>query len=156
MTPSIPDTIQTITEEILRKMGILFDKVIVSQRDDVTYRINILSEDASLLIGHFGDTLKALQYIIKAIIGDKHLTGEPLFIICDVEGYKERQEEKVIEMAKRAIEKVHSTGKAQHLPAMSPYFRKVVHMFLKEYAKEGITSHSEGEGDDRHIVVGKE
>ena len=152
---TMQDTIQTVTEEILRKMGIMFDKVIISQRDDVTFRINILSEDASLLIGHFGDTLKSLQYIIKAIIGDKRLTEEPLFIICDVEGYKERQEEKVIEMAKHAIEKANTTGGEQHLPSMSPYFRKVVHMFLKEHEKEGIVSHSEGEGDDRHIVVEK-
>lgn len=152
---NIQDTIQEITEALLRKMGITFDKVIISKRDDITYRINILSEDASLLIGHFGDTLKALQYIIKAIIGDKKLTEEPLFVICDVEGYKERQEEKVIEIAKRSMEKASSTGEEQHLPAMSPYFRKVVHMFLKEFEKEGIATESRGEGDDRHIVIMK-
>lgn len=150
---TLADQIQSLTEELLKRMGISFDKVILTQRDDVTYRINILSADASLLIGHFGDTLKALQYVIKAAIGG--MSEEPLFIICDVEGYKERQEEKVIEMAEKAVERLKNGKEEEHLPTMSPYFRKVVHTHLKKYEVDGITSGSEGEAEDRHIVVRK-
>lgn len=151
---TIADQIQNLTEELLKRMGIQFDKVILTQRDDVTYRINILTPDASLLIGHFGDTLKALQYVIKAAIAG--MSEEPLFIICDVEGYKERQEEKVIEMAEKAVERLKKGGSSEeHLPTMSPYFRKVVHTHLKKYEADGINSGSEGEAEDRHIVVRK-
>ncbi len=147
--------IQTLTEEFLRRMGIAFDKVLVSPRDASTLRVNILSQDASLLIGHFGDTLKAMQYLLKSAISTMDLTDAPLFLILDVEGYKERQEEKVIEMAEKAVTSLLS-GKSEeeHLLPMSPYFRKVVHMHLMEkHGSSGILTKSEGEGEDRHIVV---
>lgn len=154
MSPTIQEKIQHITEEILRRLGISFDAVHITEKDDITYRINILTEDASILIGHFGDTLNALQYIIKSIMSDQQISESPLFIICDVEGYKERQEEKVKEIADRLVEKVKTTGVEQHLPPMSPYFRKIIHVYLKEkYEPEGIATESFGESDDRHIVI---
>lgn len=149
----ISATIQTLTEELLEHMGVAVDKVTVQEGEEQTFRVNILSEDASLLIGHFGETLGALQYVVKAIMGDKKLTEEPLFIICDVEGYKERQEEKVKDMANSAVEAVKRTQEEVHLPSMSPYFRKIVHMHLKQYEAEGVITESQGEADERHIVV---
>ncbi len=150
---SLTETIQELTEQMLRKMGISFDKVTIKEQEENTFRINILSEDASLLIGHFGETLSALQYVIKAIMSDKKVSETPLFLICDVEGYKERQEEKVKAMAEKAVEAAKETKEEQPLPSMSPYFRKIVHMHIKHHEAEGIFTESQGEGDDRHIVV---
>jgi predicted RNA-binding protein Jag len=43
------------------------------------------------------------------------------------------------------------TGKEVEMANMSSYERRICHMILTEI--EGITSDSEGEGDNRHIVI---
>jgi len=54
-------------------------------------------------------------------------------------------------MAKELANKVLETGEEVHLSNMSSYERRICHMVLTEI--EGITSDSEGEGEERHIVI---
>lgn len=149
----IPSFLTAFVTETLDRMGLSGVRVQVEARDELTYRVDIATDDAQLLIGHFGDTLSALQYIVKSAALRRFPDAGALFIICDVDGYKAKQEDKVNEMADRAAEAVRTSGMPYHLPPMSPYFRKVVHNHLKRYEAEGLSTHSEGEGDERHIVV---
>ena len=150
-------TIQELIEEILNRMNTPFRKIKIDKRDD-TYRINIESEEPSLLIGHHGDNIFALQNLLKIMIWNKqpgeqseHTEGA-IKIFVDVDDYRKRQEENVIKLAERKAETVQKTQQAQALPAMSPYFRRVVHLHLAEKFAELVTE-SAGEGDYRHIMI---
>lgn len=149
----ISSFLQTFVTETLTRLSIFAQGVSVEEKDELTYRVDITTPDANLVIGHFGDTLSALQYLVKNVAMRKFPEAGQLFIICDVDGYKSKQEDKVNEMADRGVDAVRSSGMPYHLPPMSPYFRKVVHNHLKQFEAEGISTHSEGEGDERHIVV---
>ena len=153
MSSDISSFLQSFVTDTLERLSIFVQGVSVEEQDELTYRVNITTPDANLVIGHFGDTLSALQYLVKNVAMRKFPDTGPLFIICDVDGYKSKQEDKVNEMADRGIEAVKTSGMPYHLPPMSPYFRKVVHNHLKPFEADGITTHSEGEGDERHIVI---
>ena len=72
-------------------------------------------------------------------------------IIVDVEGYKERREHQLRQLAERMAERVVSTQKSVVLEAMPPYERRIVHLTLKEHPT--VTTHSIGEGDSRKVMI---
>ncbi len=142
--------LQEIVEELLNGLSTPFRKIKIDVREDNTYRINIESEEPSLLIGHHGENIFALQNILKNIAW-KQIPGE-YKILLDVDDYRKRQEENVINMAERKADMARKTSSEQSLPAMSPYFRRVVHLYLADKFQD-LTTESAGEGDFRHIVV---
>lgn len=142
--------IQETVEEILKRLSTPFRRVRVEVKENSTYRINIESEEPSLLIGHHGENIHALQSLLRIIIWKKQ-QGE-YNIIVDVDDYRKRQEENVIKMAERKVDVVRKTGSAQSLPPMSPYFRRIVHIYLADKFKD-ISTESVGEGDHRHLTI---
>ena len=141
--------LQEILEEILNRLSTPFRKIKIDFRDD-TYRINIESEEPSLLIGHHGENIFALQNILKIIIWNQ-APGD-YKILLDVDDYRKRQEENVIKLAERKADVVQKTQQPQALPAMSAYFRRVIHLHLAERFGD-LTTESSGEGDFRHIII---
>ncbi|MBU1992561.1 MAG: R3H domain-containing nucleic acid-binding protein [Patescibacteria group bacterium] len=142
-------TIKKILEEILLKMEVDFNRVSVKEDDDNLYRVNIESDNPSILIGHHGETIYALQNLLKTLTWTK---DEDFNIVLDIDNYRNRQEENVLNLAKRKAEMVKQLGEKISLPPMSPYFRRIVHVYIKENFKDLATS-SAGEGDKRHIVI---
>ncbi|HEU5349154.1 MAG TPA: RNA-binding cell elongation regulator Jag/EloR [Ktedonobacterales bacterium] len=103
----------------------------------------------SVLIGRRGETLAALQLLIHLIISKQADTRDR--VIIDVEGYRRRREENLRSMAQRIAQQVRNTGRSVMLEAMPPNERRIVHMALADY--EDISTESEGEGDQRRVVV---
>jgi spoIIIJ-associated protein len=143
--------IQETLEEILNRLSTPFRKIRIEKKEDNTYRINIESEEPSLLIGHHGENIFALQSILRTIIFHKHDGDYNIFL--DVDDYRKRQEENVLKMAERKVESVRKNGEAQALPPMSPYFRRLVHMHLAGEKFGDVTTESVGEGEGRHLTI---
>jgi spoIIIJ-associated protein len=142
--------IQEKLEELLSRLSTPFRKIRIEKRENNTFRANIESEEPSLLIGHHGENIFALQNILKTIIWKKH-PGE-YNIVVDIDDYRKRQEENVLKMAERKVEMVRKTGSPQSLPPMSPYFRRLVHMHLASTCSD-IETESVGEGDMRYLTI---
>jgi len=142
--------IQETVEEMLQKLSTPFRRVRVEVREDNTYRVNIESEEPSLLIGHHGENIHALQSLLRIIIWKKQQGDYNLVI--DVDDYRKRQEDNVIKMAERKVDMVRKTQRSQALPPMSPYFRRVVHIHLAKKCADVVTE-SVGEGDHRHLTI---
>jgi spoIIIJ-associated protein len=75
--------------------------------------------------------------------------GKPF--IVDAGGYREKHVQKLQALAARMGEKALKTGTIVELSPMSPHDRRIVHMAIS--AIPGLSTRSEGEGDDRHILV---
>ncbi len=112
--------------------------------------IKMFSSNNSLLIGKGGKNLEALQNIIKQACFVK-FSAYP-FIILDVENYKDKQVAIIERMAKDAARKVLQTKKEIKLNNMNSYERRVAHNALSNF--KNITSQSEGEEPNRHLVIG--
>ena len=143
--------IQETLEELLNRLSTPFRKIRLEKRDENTWRANIESEEPSLLIGHHGENIYALQNILRTIVFRK-MPGD-YNVIVDVDDYRKRQEENVLKLAERKVETLRKTSQSQSLPPMSPYFRRIIHMHLARPEFGDIETQSVGEGDTRHLTI---
>lgn len=150
----IEDSLKEILEEILKKyLNINFTKIDISEEEKDVYSININSEDPSILIGHHGENIKALQHLLKVLTWRKVGNDQNFNILLDVDDYRKRQEENVIQMADRKVDMARKTSRQQKLPPMSSYFRRKVHMHCMGAGYDDIETLSEGDGDNRHVII---
>jgi len=140
-----------ILEEITQELfGLLQMKVTFTiKKEEEVFVIQLKTEDPGVLIGYHGQALAALQQMITMIAFKKN--GEWVRILVDVEDYREKRKEVLERMAISIAEKVKASGKSQLLPPMSSFERRIVHVILAE--RPEVETVSEGEGDQRHIVV---
>jgi spoIIIJ-associated protein len=141
---------------ILNKMGIKADIEIKDhsiplaedgEANPVT--LNITGNDLGVLIGRRGQTLDALQYLVRLISSKKAKTRSPLII--DVEDYKKRRYEDLRTLALNVAEQVKANRSSLKLEPMSAFERRIIHLTLAgdpEVATESI-----GEGEARKVMV---
>lgn len=150
----IDATLKETLEQLLIKLETPFDNVLVEKEDQNgtdLYRINIETEDPSMLIGFHGENIHSLQHLLKVIAWKQ--TNENFNILLDVDNYRQRQEQNVINLADRKIEMARKTKKTQVLPPMSPYFRRVVHLHITNSGYDNIKTESIGDGDHRQVTI---
>ena len=146
-------TIQTTLQELLRLLSFDCERVDVKQEDNMT-RVDIVSKDTSRIIGWHGETLNAIQQILKSIVRAKENLEKNPFILLDVDGYRRTQEDKVRRITEQKADFVRRTKSRLALPPMSPYFRRIVHLHVANTPTlQDLTTESIGEGDYRQIVL---
>ena len=110
--------------------------------------IDIVGEDASLIIGRRGETLRALQFIVNIILARQSDSGP---VIVDVEQYRQRRQQQVRTLALRMADRAMSDGQPVTLDPMPPADRRVVHVTLAD--DKGVTTASSGEGAQRRVTI---
>jgi len=111
--------------------------------------LDVTGEDVGVLIGRHGRTIDALQAVVSSMTTKKTGIRYPLSV--DVEGYKHRRKQKVVDIARRAADRARRTNRPVALKSMTPHERRIVHMSVKN--QDGVTSTSEGSGSYRHVVI---
>jgi spoIIIJ-associated protein len=111
--------------------------------------LDIRGDDLGVLIGRRGQTLAALQYIVRLLVGRRMESWAPLVI--DVESYKLRRQQALQSFAREMADRVKARGVPFTLEPMPPYERRVIHMALADYP--GVTTESTGQGDERKVVI---
>lgn len=114
--------------------------------DDNSLNINIVSDDAGILIGRQGQTLDALQYLLQLIVNSKEIN-----IVLDVANYRERHREHLIEVAEGIAERVLRRRQRITLKPMDARDRKIVHEAIKPFPE--LSSSSVGVEPNRRVVV---
>ena len=134
---------------VLERMGITADIDIKDDNDRTV--LEIQTADTETVIGRRGVVIDALQHLVnKAVYKDR--TGDrakPL--VVDAGNFREKQVERLRALAQKMGEKALETKQVVPLQPMSPHDRRLVHMAIAEMA--GLSSVSEGEGEDRHITI---
>ena len=121
--------------------------------EDGTRRIIVKGEDASLLIGHHGDTLDALQYLANLASARKNIHGErdKSRVTIDIEGYRAKREETLRALARRMAAKAIRNKRSVMLEPMSAYERRIIHSEIQGI--EGVSTNSIGADSNRKIVI---
>jgi spoIIIJ-associated protein len=136
---------------LLERMG-LEAEVDWGEVDGVMY-VDVLageeSEGMGLLIGRHGQTLDALQEIVRSAV--QRQTEARCRVIVDVEDYRKRRRAQLAERARSVAARVMRTGRPERLDPMTPYERKIVHDAANEVG--GIETSSEGEDPQRRVVI---
>ena len=145
---------EEIVSELLEKMNLeaTVDAKYGEESDNLPFRpilVDISGNDLSILIGRRAKTLNALQYITRLILGKELEHGIPLSV--DVEGYRERRELQVRQLARRVAEQVADTGREQALEPMPPNERRFAHIELQE--ESSVYTESIGQDPNRKVII---
>ena len=109
----------------------------------------IEGDDSGLLIGRKGETLRALQFMVRFLVSRK--TGERANLSVDVEGYDDRRRQSLSNLANRVAQRVIKTGRSIELEPMNPRERRLVHITLSESGD--VYTESSGTGEGRRVVI---
>ncbi|HLF90244.1 MAG TPA: RNA-binding cell elongation regulator Jag/EloR [Anaerolineales bacterium] len=123
------------------------------QEDESRSRPSILVEvngdDLSILIGRQAETLNALQFITRLIVGKELSRGIDLQV--DVQGYRARRAEQLQRIAHQMADQAIRTGKRQYLEPMPSDDRRLIHIALRNHPD--VTTESMGEGSRRKVTI---
>ncbi len=129
--------------------------VICTEDADVYPAINIVGEDTGILIGHHGETLDALQYLVNLALFRRMNGGkggrENIKITVDIENYREKREETLRTLARRMAARAVKYKKNVFLEPMNPYERRIIHSELQDYPD--VATHSVGSDANRKIII---
>lgn len=142
------DTVRTETESLLKKMVSQYTLEVVE--DTGAFQIVIKTEEAPTLIGRHGDTVRAFQKILEVMLFQQF--KEPVRLLINVNDYREKQTERLNELAREYAQKTLDSKTAGHISDLSSYERRIIHeLITTEYPD--LASYSVGEGRDRQLVV---
>lgn len=144
--------IKETLEKILEVMNVPFSGVTVTKEGENSFYVSIDTSSSNLLIGWHGETIAAIQHVLKCLLWNQKLGGK-VQVIVDVDGYKKRQEESVIRLAERKAEYAVESQKEIVLPAMTPYFRRKIHLHLANSDKFKDIVETTSVGEDKHRAV---
>jgi len=102
-----------------------------------------------MLIGRHGATLDALQMLAGLVANSGFEHGAR--VVVDAEQYRERRRQMLVEMAQQQADKAKESQQEVVIPDLKPFERRIIHLALKEDPE--VETYSEGEGDERCIVI---
>jgi spoIIIJ-associated protein len=146
---AIADTAISTLQDILRYFNVGEVTIDEYEGDEGELILDINGDDLAILIGRHGKNLDALQFIVSMITNRKLDYRYP--VVVDVEGYKNRQRQKLESIALNAAQRAYNQKRKINLRPMMPYERRIVHIALR--GDDRVQTYSEGEGPSRHIVV---
>lgn len=111
--------------------------------------IDINGDDLSILIGRRGETLAALQYITRLIVGKE--LRRPVAVLIDVEGYRARRESQLRRLARRMASQAVETTRTMSLEPMPAFERRIIHIELRDDPQ--VDTLSVGEGNRRKVTI---
>lgn len=127
-------------------------------KDDVLehYQVEIKTNNPALLIGRHGETLKALQHILRIIFTKQALElNRNIRLRIDIDGYLAQKEQEALDLALRLAEKVRETAKPVKLPIMPSSLRRKIHLKFQEPEWRDLTTESSGVLSSRAVLIKK-
>ena len=108
----------------------------------------VSEKDTGIAIGKSGSTLDAIELIIRKALDSRR---NNVRINIDINSYKKRRDEKIIDLAADTARKVQRSKKSWNLRYMNSYERRLAHEEISKHPN--VSSHSEGNDPKRYVVV---
>lgn len=141
------DFIEKALRDILRMMKLQGE--IDREVHENEYKFNITGLDLGILIGRRGQTLDSLQMLLNLIANKK--SQDKVKVTLDVEGYRERRERSLRDLAQRLAEKVRTEKRNVVLEPMMPNERRIIHLALQN--NPYVSTYSQGEEPMRKVII---
>jgi spoIIIJ-associated protein len=120
-----------------------------NSEDGNTLVLDLRGNDLGFLIGRRGETLAALQHIIRLIVNKE--IRQRVNLLVDVGGYKARRENALRKLALRVADQATRRQRRIALEPMNAYERRIIHMTLRNHPT--VTTESVGERDRRKVTI---
>jgi spoIIIJ-associated protein len=146
--PSPGDIAREFVEDVLDAIGM--DCTVEAEQDeDGTWRLEVLGDGAGDLIGRYGDTINALQYLTT--LATLREVGGHVRVQLDAEGYRDRRQAALVEQARELAAEVIRVGQEAELDPLNAFERRIIHNALSNHPE--VITYSEGEGEDRRVII---
>lgn len=140
-------TIEQTLKKLFKLLEIPIEHTI--EKEEETYLVKIKAEEAGILIGAHGQTLRSLKHFLTLVLFKEF--GEWVNVSVDVNDYLKKREQELGEMAEKAAERVIITGEPVVLSYLNSAERRIIHLALSSHPQ--VYSESEGEGRERKLVI---
>jgi len=146
------ERLQSVTMEIMTE---LLKPIVGETTIEVTIetdRVKVFIDDeenSGLIIGREGQTLSSLQYLVNRLVSRRMEAS--VRIQVDTGDYRERQDEKLRQIADHLADKAIDMRRTQSTKPLSSYHRRVVHLALQE--NEDVFTRSKGEGPMKRVLI---
>lgn len=144
--------IKSVAEELLQKMTIEDFIIEVNfslngEKDVVD--LNIELKEPQFLIGQGGQTLFELERVLRIILSKE--LKKNFYLKLDINNYKKKKIEYLKNLAREFADEVSLSQKSKILPPMFSYERRIIHVELSQ--RQDITTESQGDGEERKVVI---
>lgn len=137
-------------KSVLNKFGCDDIEIMVGEKENGAV-LSLSGEGLGVVIGHRGETLDALQYLVSLAANSANGYYK---VTLDIGNYREKREQTLKNLANRVATQVLKTGRSRTLEPMNPYERRIIHTAVQEI--EGVVSNSIGERSGRRVVISPE
>lgn len=147
------DVARSVLSDLLRHMGFVAE-ITVRQlaggpEEEPSLVLNVQAPGADVLIGPKGETLAALQHIVRLIVNQR--AGRKVNLFVDVQDYRERRKRSLERLAEQMAARAVKSGRTVYLEPMPPYERRIIHLALRD--RSDVTTQSVGEGNRRRVTI---
>ena len=132
--------LEPIVGETVIKITIESDRVKVFIDDE---------ENSGLIIGREGQTLSSIQYLVNRLVSRQMEAS--IRVQVDTGDYRERQDDKLRQIAWHLADKADNLGRTQSTKPLSSYHRRVVHLALQD--NETVFTRSKGDGPMKRVLI---
>lgn len=140
------EILEEFLKGIFRRMNIRVRIKGIKKENNIIFSIE--GENLGRLIGYNGKNLSALEFILRLYaskIGIKEI------ISLDIDHYRERKENYLINLAKKLAKKVKEEKKQIALKPLPARERRIIHIALQE--DPYVYTFSEGEEPNRRVII---
>jgi len=150
ITPELVDEVRGITEGILSAME--FPSSVVAEKTKHGIRVAVdAGERDQFLIGEDGDTLAAFQHLLGRMIRASHPDDPPPRLEVDVAGFRDRQIERLRELARELMNEARQSGSEVTTDPLPANERRIVHLEVAE--APGMETVTIGDGYFKRVIV---
>jgi spoIIIJ-associated protein len=125
------------------------DVTVKTELEDSVLKMTLNTSHNSVLIGKNGQTLQAINMMVRQAVGHKFKKHYRLLV--DINQYKNDKYEKLIKMAIRLAKDVSRSKVKAVLEPMSSDERRVIHNALSKF--NHVKTESIGQGHKRQIII---
>ncbi len=143
------DTISEFTQGMLNRMAVEFDSIKVEEKNDTHYVGIFGAKEAGFLIGKEARVLDALQHLVNQMINKQQ--KKSMRLEMDVDGYRERKNQQLIEKLKVVAERVKKTARSYTFEPMNAARRKIIHQFVEKQDK--LQTMTIGKGESKRVAI---
>jgi len=156
MNPDNLEKIKEFIKEFFHKAS--FEVEIAVKKEDGFLSVDVNTNEPQVLIGDGGQTLLAIQYLLKLILRKKFPflaeaaeNNSPFYFNLDINHYKQKKYQYLEELARTTADEVALTKKEKELAAMPAYQRRIIHLALA--SRSDVITKSIGEEPNRRVVI---
>lgn len=146
--------IKELAISFIESLSIPYSSISVTEEKNRIWVTLLPQENTSRYIGYRGQNIGAMQQLFALLLWNNGAEKDE-FVVFDIDGYKKKNEEKVLEIVAQKIEKLNLTGLPQIMPFLGPQERRFVHLEIKDLYPDYQTESFTDEKKKRILRISK-